>query len=269
MKISRAECNICRSRSLSGFAVIGHRSIARCNSCGYLFADAFDQTELNRHYKEGYYASSDDPRIDSWINSNRAVWKGLADTVLAYKKNIKTLLDIGAGSGGFLLEFQARSPQTKLFAVESSAEARVSLSGRIQGLEFPVETADDLGKLAGTYDVITLFQTLEHVYDPRRVCQAVCEKLNPGGVCLITVPNCRSYEVLLGGINKGFCFTNATHLQFFSQYHIRRLLLSAGFSGIKRISGFGGSNLSGPGKMLQYAARLIGISSELRYTAVK
>ena len=265
----RLECNICGSKNPAAFARIDHRFISRCNSCGYLFASCFDEEELSKRYKEDYYAAPDDPRINKWIKDNSAVWKGLVKTVRSYKPDAETLLDIGAGTGGFLLEFNKQSPQTKLYAIEHSPEARKNLSGKIPALEFPLETTDDIEKLQGTYDVVTLFQTLEHVYDPLKICKEVYKKLNPAGVCLITVPNRYSYDVLWGGINKGFCFANATHLQFFTKYHLNRMLTSAGFDRVKRVVEFGGSNITGARKILQYMARVFIVSTELRYAAVK
>ncbi|MFH1777765.1 MAG: methyltransferase domain-containing protein [Candidatus Omnitrophota bacterium] len=118
---------------------------------------------------------------------------------------------------GGVLEFHSQTPHAKLFAIEASLEAKKSLSKKMPSLSFPVETADDLEKVNEYYDVITLFQTLEHVYDPQKLCKDVYNKLHPQGICIITVPNRYSYDILLGGINKGFCFTNPTHLQFFYQ----------------------------------------------------
>ena len=269
MLIYRQQCNICKNKSLTDFANIDHRFISRCNSCGYLFASSFDDMELSRHYKKSYYSSLNDPRIDQWIDNNTAVWKGLVNTVLCYKQSPHTLLDIGSGTGGFLLKFHSQNPHTKLFAIESSLEAKKNLSKKIPSLTFPVETADELEKLQDYYDVITLFQTLEHVYDPQKVCREVCKKLNPQGVCIITVPNRHSYNILLGGIKRGFCFTNATHLQFFTKYSINKLLSTAGFSIIKRVVRFGGSNITGFKKIPQYILRRFSLSSELRYVAMK
>ena len=45
--------------------------------------------------------------------------------------------------------------------------------------------------IAGTFDVITTFDSMEHWHNsPKRLFQEVVEKLNPGGVFVLGVPNC-------------------------------------------------------------------------------
>ena len=47
---------------------------------------------------------------------------------------------------------------------------------------------------ANSFDVITCFDVLEHLYEPRRVIDRVAEWLKPGGIFYVLVPNVDSAE---------------------------------------------------------------------------
>jgi len=50
-----------------------------------------------------------------------------------------------------------------------------------------------------SFDVITCFDVLEHVYEPRRVMERVAEWLKPGGIFYVLVPNIDSAEARVFG----------------------------------------------------------------------
>jgi SAM-dependent methyltransferase len=266
--LERTHCAVCRARDFESFAELGHRRIVRCRSCRFVFAEQFDEEELGRAYVDDYYASKDDERIQQWIADNAGVWTGLCDTLARHVPAPSSLLDIGAGTGGFLQEYHRRNPDVPLFAVESSANARASLLERLPGVEFVAEDAGDLRGIDGRFGAVTLLQTLEHVYEPAALCTAIRGALEPGGALLVTVPNNRSWSVTLRGTRDEGCYGNPTHLQFFDRPSLEQMLRDAGFVRLQRIVGFGGSNASGlPKELVQYALRLLGRSNELRYVA--
>lgn len=266
---SRSTCPLCCYAESDTFAHLDHRVIVRCSECSFLFAAEFDTDELERKYRKEYYASPDDPRIQKWIDQNSRVWHGLVDDVLRAKTDVANLLDIGAGTGGFLEAFHAASPATQLFAIESSPEARENLKRRLPDLGFPVISAAEIENVLESLDAVTLLQCLEHVLDPLVLCREIHHLLNPGGILLVSVPNRYSYKVLRQGTSETYCFSNTTHLQFFSRKTLSMMLRRAGFQQVERIKRFGGSELTGSAMLVQYAMRQLGLSTELRFVAEK
>ena len=91
-----------------------------------------------------------------------------------------------------------KSERWKLHGIEMSkdcariAEARSGAQvfvGQVLDAPFPSES----------FDVITCFDVLEHLYDPRRVMAKVGEWLKPGGVFYVLVPNADSAEARVFG----------------------------------------------------------------------
>ena len=59
--------------------------------------------------------------------------------------------------------------------------------------------AETLASMDEEFDVIVLWHSLEHLPTPWLVIQRAAERLAPGGVLLIAIPNIESYEFSLLG----------------------------------------------------------------------
>ncbi len=228
-----------------------------------------DAAALAREYGAAYYAAPDDPRIAAWAAAHASVWDALAARALRLQPDAKALLDIGAGSGGFLRRVRAQRPTLALAAVETSEPARVALAVSLPDVTFPPGGIAGLADLGPTFDLVTILQTLEHVDDPVAACRAAHACLRVGGTLLVTVPNRRSLHVLRHG-DAADCFANGTHLQFFAGHTLVRTLHTAGFGRVRRLVEFGGGQHDRVlPRLAQFALRALGLSRELRYAATR
>lgn len=267
--VKRLLCPLCSSDKASKFAKWDHREIVKCRVCSFVYASHYDNAVLESVYKNSYYDSASDPRIKAWIDRFKKTWQGLVEDLLSTKPQINSLLDIGAGTGGFLIYFQEASPQTKLSAIESSGHARSHLESQIKNLEVPVDSAEELSQVKAKYDAVVLLQCLEHVHAPLELCKNIYQLMNDDGVFFLTVPNRKSFQNWFKTKLEIKCYANKTHLQFFSHDTLEEMLKKAGFKTIQRISRFGGTEISGVNALFQFALRKMGKSTELRYIVKK
>ncbi len=162
--------------------------ILHCDHCGFSFGSPFaggsGEFYSILHEQMGYPG-----------------WRWDYDVALAHP-DIRRLdggrvLDIGAGSGNFLHSLGA---SWEKHAIESSDTTRAVLAGRGIPAHESV-SAGSLTPLRGTFDVITLFQVLEHVSGFREVLDGCHTLLKPGGTLFITVPDgdaMRQQELMTG-----------------------------------------------------------------------
>jgi SAM-dependent methyltransferase len=161
-------------------------TLVRCPGCSLVWlANPPQPDEMSLHYTAAY-----DRLISRAGEDSRVRWAGRVQTVKTMKKS-GTILDLGCSSGAFL--DLLGSNDWNLYGIEMSRDsakraemktgARVFI-GDILDAAFPPES----------FDVITCFDVLEHLYEPRQVLTRIAEWLKPGGIFYVLVPNIDSAE---------------------------------------------------------------------------
>jgi SAM-dependent methyltransferase len=133
-----------------------------------------------------------------------------------------SLLDFGCGDGGFLLAASAKGWSAK--GVEITPK-----HARSKGLDV-VERIEDT---AGSFDLITLWHSLEHVRSPREVLGTLSTRLAPGGRMIVSVPNFDSHQARLFGA-KWFHLDVPRHLFHFTPLALERLFDICGFKVVRK-----------------------------------
>lgn len=265
--VRRMACPLCGGAQWTPRRRFDHRRIVACRTCALVFASEYEVVELDRWYRRKYPDSADDPKIGQWLRENAPVYRSLARQLLGLLESPARVLDVGAGSGGFLLALREADPSLELHAVESCPAAREHLRRVLPGLQMPANEAEALAGGVVQYDCVVLLQCLEHVADPLLVCRHAAGVLAPGGHLLITVPNRFSYEVLVGPAPRSQCYGNPTHLQFFDACTLRKILGRAGFAQQRRLTAFENFGDGAIRSAIRTGMRWAGFSTELRVLA--
>jgi SAM-dependent methyltransferase len=92
-----------------------------------------------------------------------------------------------------------------------------------------VEAADALPE--GLYDVVTMWETLEHLCDPAQMVRTASSRLAPGGLLACSLPNGRASGLRIARERCSYVyggFDSPGHINFFDLDAIRTLFASAG-----------------------------------------
>jgi len=140
------------------------------------------------------------------------------------------VLDVGCGTGRFLRELNL--PQRRLvgldFSLDAAAEAWAcnavpAVCGALTSAPFG----------AGRFAAITMFQVLEHLYDPSAYVLAAAQLLHPEGRLIVQVPNAGAWQFLLFGEHwSGLDIPR--HLLLFRVRDLDNLLDYCGFEVVRR-----------------------------------
>ncbi len=123
------------------------------------------------------------------------------------------LLDVGCGPGAGL--DAAKAAGWEAWGLDLSADAVVRAQAR-HGSRVARGTLEDASFPAGFFDAITLFDVVEHVYEPRRLAAALASFLKPHGSVLIATPNVSSLLARATG-PRWVSYKIPEHVTFFSR----------------------------------------------------
>ena len=199
--------------------------LSRCQSCGVAWvANPPKPGEMGRHYTAEYHKDI----VAAGEGSATRRWKNQVKRISHYKPG-GAILDIGCSSGGFLSTM--KGPAWKLHGIEME-ESTARRCRDTTGAEVFQGDAMDAPFLPASFDVITCFDVLEHVYHPRQFLTKVLHWLKPGGILYAVLPNIDSWESRLFG-TYWYGLELPRHLFHFSPTSIRYLLEDIGFEEVR------------------------------------
>lgn len=213
-------------------------TFVKCIHCGLIYQNPRPSiNHLSNLYPSTYPPFDPQQRSLGWI-SKKLVKYGLekrCNIVTRYKKRGR-LLDLGCATGDFL-HAMSSNPAWELFGVDTSrhaaeiARTKYHINVFVGSLEealFPLEY----------FDVITIWEVLEHIYAPISTLEEINKILKPDGILVIRVPNFHSFDAKLFG--KYWAGYDAPrHLYVFSPSTIERILNKAGFNIIETNTRYG------------------------------
>lgn len=224
MQASHSHCTLCSSTELG---VLGstyqHAYLVQCQKCCLVFSSRIPSThELNDHYSHYQRHTSISP-----LTIKR--YEELLDQFEPYRRTNK-ILDVGCGDGHFLEVAKKRGWQ--VYGTEYSTQA--CEPARAKGIEIHEGLIQSFSSTK-EFDVITSFEVLEHLTDPKDHIAAIVKLLRHGGMFYFTTPNFNSLSRRwLGG--KWKIIEYPEHLTYFTAETSFQLLVNAGFQKLQILS---------------------------------
>lgn len=216
-----------------------------CGSCGFHYIDYLDDTEKLAEETKGLSAEEKDKYfryIETALQSNQQRFENkVALVARAVDLNNARILDIGAGAGLFLHLLRERSAE--VYGMEPTW-ARRAYAKEHYDLDLVPEAFDAPHWWKGppdTFDVITMWDVIEHVNFPIQTMEAAMSLLAPGGVLMLDTPARNGFYhrageatyKLTGGRKAGFLgmlYSNYMfgHKQIFHSNELRRFATDRG-----------------------------------------
>ena len=226
-------CPLCSGRFTRLHVIKNSYPIHQCHNCELLFVHPQPSNEeLRELYSAAYfsrgnkYAAALDPTHDpNWLNDECKV-----DLVRRWCSG-GALLDVGCALGGFLAVAKEHGFQVE--GVEIAEYAAEQARSRVQ----VKVTASDIysAQLAAEgYDVVTMWDVIEHLTDPHLALEKIRRALRPKGYVFFSTGDVSSVWARLAG-KRWQLLTPPQHLYFFSQRSVSDLLSRHGFS-VKQIN---------------------------------
>lgn len=227
-------CHICNSKDIRIYCRKNGYTLYRCNACDFIFVHPLPDN-LDTVYGEEYFHDTGKQEFgysdyDSDKDPMRYVFEQYLDKFEKVSKN-RTILDIGCATGYFL--DLAKERGWKTYGVEISEYAAKEATSR--GHSVYVGKLPELN-IANKVDVVTMWDVLEHVDNPRAYLETAYRMLNEGGYVAINTVDSSSLWALMMG-KKWHLIVPPEHIHYYATSNLKQLLKQTGFDvfEVKRI----------------------------------
>lgn len=228
--------------------------IVQCSGCGLVYVgDDPAGIDFCALYDESYYTGGQAGVFSDYVGQaagRRAAARRRLWTLRRLMPRGR-LLDVGCAAGFFLAEaarhYAVRGVEPSNFA---AAFAREKL-----GLDVFNGTLHDAALAAASFDLVTLWDVIEHVPDPAALLVEIKRLLAPGGRLVLTTGDIGSDYARSRGA-KWHLLTPPWHLYFFSRATLATLAARAGLRvqhiAARGVAGDGAWSRSKPGIVLDH-----------------
>lgn len=207
----------------------GHYRLVQCPNCQLIYQNPRPSLEeLPAFYPDDYVPYDQGRQRTSWLQQRNLAYQMGRRTsrITRFQPRPGTVLDIGCATGAFLVAMRDLGWQVQ--GVELSEHA-AEYARQVQKLPVHTGTAESAHFAENQFDVVTMWDVLEHVIDPRQTLREVARILKPGGLLVLSLPNPDCWEAKLFG-QYWVGWDRPRHLHIFSRPVLQNYLAECGFA---------------------------------------
>lgn len=224
-------CNLCGNQNHKPFCPENGRGLVECQNCGLVYVNPRpDPQELYALYGETYFHNEESGVVGyaNYIRDEPHIRKTFAGRLRWLQKWIKPgkLLDVGCAAGFFLDE--AHNNGWDVEGLDVSTFAVQYVQERF-GYDTQHGSLLELNHAPASYDLITLWDVIEHVPDPKAYVEKAAQLLKQGGLISLATPDVDSFPARFTGKRWVGYKLSEEHVYYFSVKTLRRMLEEAGF----------------------------------------
>jgi 2-polyprenyl-3-methyl-5-hydroxy-6-metoxy-1,4-benzoquinol methylase len=219
-------CLVCGGSDTGRLLFHTSRPVLQCRTCGLVYAKprnavAHDEGPENysKDYSEDYYR---DGTYADYLADRDAIQRNAPRVLSELEQMVKgrRLLDVGCATGFFLEAARSRG-----WMVQGLEVSEYASNYARRELKLQVETASIVSPPAGLsqFDVVTLWDTIEHLDRPGLALANIRRLLEPRGVLVFSTGD---YDSLLRRLTgkRWRLFADPTHNFFFNARVLQRML---------------------------------------------
>jgi 2-polyprenyl-3-methyl-5-hydroxy-6-metoxy-1,4-benzoquinol methylase len=231
------KCILCGSDKLSIFYNTKNTDLLICSDCEFIFSDPMpDSKTLNELYGKSYFIcdSEEQMKYQDYHKEEKGIRKSSEKRLGWISKYINPpgkLLDIGCAAGYFM--DTAVNHGWEVYGTDISEYCINFAKGNFKEIRpfygpLKKHKFDD-----NFFDIITMWDVLEHLPDPLDEMKEVNRILKPGGILVIMTPNIKSMIAKVTGKKWILYQSPHIHLTYFSPDSSRLLIDKTGFEILK------------------------------------
>lgn len=223
---AKQNCPICGSSDYIHYVEAFKFNMDICNKCNHVYCNPMPNKEqLNLFYNSEMKDFENKFFLESF-NERLPIFRKRLEIISKFKNKGK-VLDIGSAIGLFA-EVLLESQNYNLECCDPSIAACDLLSKKYSGIKVHKCMLEDLN-IDYNFDIITMWDTLEHLISPIQIINKVYKLLNKDGLFIFSTPNTKSFEWDIAQ-NKHVQLLPPGHINLYNIKSIEILLKNNNFS---------------------------------------
>lgn len=221
-------CINCNSKEFEIIKKI-NSSFLKCKKCNLIkLNEEFTSNDIKNIYNQSHILQKKSKK-----NNNEPAQKFFCRKIQMLKKKVKdwTILDIGCGAWYFMLCAKKKGFSVKWIELDKNKV----IAAQQKWLDVACDDLVNLHSNECKFDIINLWDVIEHTQDPKSVLELIKTLLVDNGYLIISLPNSNciwvKYTMLLKklfGIESSF-LTPPEHIWYFSDVNFIQFLEERGF----------------------------------------
>ncbi len=200
-----------------------YAGLIRCADCGHVWADVdLPDAALQNLYDRGYFHGEEYSDYTADRAEAEANFARRLQTLERYLDPVRhtRVFELGCAYGFFL-----NAVRSRFAAVDGIDVSDDAVRFAREELKLPVRHGDLLAEDLGSrqYDLVCMWDTIEHLPRPDRYVEVLGRRLSPGGVLALTTGDISSLNARLRR-GRWRLIHPPTHVHYFSRGSIARLL---------------------------------------------
>lgn len=220
-------CPACRNQSADYYIRTRGMRLYRCRSCAHVFRHPVPSAEdLCNMYGREYFDAWGGEGADELVREQKTAL--FIEHIERIRRALPTgrLLDLGCAKGYFVN--LALQKGYDAYGIEISRYASGIASSTVGAERIWTGTLEDAPYPPGYFDIVTMFDFIEHIADLDLTMKAVSKIMRPGGVLYLVTPDVSSLSRKMMGAH--WWHFNEEHLNYFSPESLTALLWRFGLN---------------------------------------
>jgi len=236
--LEKVNCPLCKSTSYRKIYPKIYKRVVLCDNCHLIYTNPrLKKKHLKHLYSEDYFHNSNSSHFgyENYLGDEKKIIKTFSKRIASIEKTSHgkkgKLLDIGCATGFFL-----KAARDRNWDVEGVEISEFAAKYARKHFKFKIYQNDflNLNLPNNYYDVITMWDVIEHLYHPRAALSKIYKLLKPNGLLIFSTPDVTSLPSKLTRDKWVGYKLSDEHLTYFSTNTAKHLIENSGFSVIKK-----------------------------------
>lgn len=199
----------------------GTQRLVQCSNCQMIYETPRYSAEV---ILDGYASANNDGHDSQYPMRVESFYRALQSLHASLPAPGARVLDIGTAGGAFL-------DAAKRFGYEAiglEPSHFLVAQGKQRGLAIEQGTIDQHPFPPASFDMICLWDVIEHLTQPKQALLAIKNMLKPDGILLINYPDIGTWQAKLAG--RRFWWILSVHLHHFTRKTVTQICERSGFA---------------------------------------